>query len=227
MDENREELYKKMLEDGNLKKYISDDMKVINGIFKDGKIRFTQPFELNDPLEFNPDIVYNSETNEEVKYNLDKMEIPSIRMLDQIFILNLIASKYGVLSLTKNPSSFLMWSHYTNKHRGMVIEFEEGFEKQFKNKDQVSYEVKKVEYSKEHYTVNFEDLLVDGSLHEKILCDNLFFRKMQRWKYEKEYRIIRSLNDDVSYVKKEMNLDEIFYDDSIYLFPINSLQLNQ
>lgn len=35
-------------------KYLSDDSRVIKGIFEDQKIRFTQPRALNDPLEFSP-----------------------------------------------------------------------------------------------------------------------------------------------------------------------------
>ena len=35
-------------------KYFGDSNEIITSVFKDNKIRFTQPRELNDPLEFNP-----------------------------------------------------------------------------------------------------------------------------------------------------------------------------
>ena len=35
----------------------------------------------------------------------------------------------GILCLTSNPDSVVMWSHYADKHRGIVIEFDRFWER--------------------------------------------------------------------------------------------------
>ena len=34
---------------------------------------------------------------------------------------NEMNNRFGVLSLTRNPTNLLMWSHYANEHKGVVI----------------------------------------------------------------------------------------------------------
>ena len=52
-------------------KYFSDHEDVINGIFMNGRIRFTQPAVLNDPLEFNPVIRFKQREGTYVRYCFD------------------------------------------------------------------------------------------------------------------------------------------------------------
>ena len=87
-------------------KYVPDSSPVIEGIFVKHRIRFTQPAALNDPLEFNPAIRFNSDDDNFRKYAYQGITMPSIH---DWYRLNLIESQinnYGVLSLTDNPFSF-------------------------------------------------------------------------------------------------------------------------
>ena len=42
-------------------KYSTDSPKILEDLFRKNKIRFTQPAALNDPLEFNPYIRFDSD----------------------------------------------------------------------------------------------------------------------------------------------------------------------
>ena len=90
-------------------KYVSDSSKVIDGIFRDHKIRFTQPAALNDPLEFNPVIRFDSEDDNYKCYKYGGVTMPSIHDWEYINLIESRINKFGILSLTDNPYSFEMW----------------------------------------------------------------------------------------------------------------------
>lgn len=46
------------------------------------------------------------------------------RSMEQGAIAQDLASAWGICSLSDNPNSILMWSHYADLHRGFVVEFE-------------------------------------------------------------------------------------------------------
>lgn len=88
-------------------------------------------------------------------------------------------NKIGIHSLTESFDNILMWSHYANDHKGMVLEFDlaEDF-------DTFKYALK-IEYSEEYPTYNF----LDKNENE---FSGLLLRKAKGWEYEKEWRIIRT-----------------------------------
>ena len=89
-------------------KYVSDSTEVINGIFRDHKIRFTQPAALNDPLEFNPTIRFYSEDGNFNPFEYKGINFPSIHDWHQLNIIEPRINRYGILSLCDNPYSFEM-----------------------------------------------------------------------------------------------------------------------
>jgi len=87
-------------------------------------------------------------------------------------------AKLGILSLTEDPLSLLMWAHYGDYHRGVCIGFERVEGIILADEEVTS----KVDYSDVYPLARFSEILMsDGSLSRKILrtkaCD---------WAYEKE-----------------------------------------
>lgn len=169
---------------------------IIDGLFGKGKIRFTQPIALNDPLEFNP--ILSGYTDEQhINFEVDGIGMPSVISWDRINLIKRKMNSFGVLSLTKNYDSFDMWSHYADGHSGFMIELKEDFNEHsvFKSTDGSSIPLKKVSYT-DRYEINVLDLN-DGSgcVDDERFKEKLFFTKVSRWRFEKEYRMVRLLSD--------------------------------
>lgn len=105
-------------------------------------------------------------------------------------------SKYGILSLSSNceinpllavcipekkdpRTNILMWSHYADSHKGLVIEFDNDFIPEI--------EIHKVEYSSDRDFLTFEDI-DDNDFHK------VFYKKSKEWGYEQEYRAVLPLS---------------------------------
>lgn len=142
------------------------------------------------------------------KYSLARTEnLPEYReKLDKIL------SHYGVLSLFRNDKetpllsvayqgdntyeneprqNILMWSHYANNHKGMVIEF---------NDDFFADECQKVIYSDTRPLITYEEIdkLDENKLNEITLT------KKRIWINESEYRVVKKL--DEADIKKGGNI---------------------
>jgi hypothetical protein len=93
--------------------------------------------------------------------------------------------EHGIISFTETKENILMWSHYSENHTGIVIEFDikhPFFNKKFKEKHK-KYEgiPQKVFYRKER-------LKTSNYLLEP------FFHKSLEWMYEQEYRMLLPLS---------------------------------
>lgn len=201
----------------NFFKYCSNDEKVLNGIFKEHKIRFTQPAVLNDPLEFNPIIRFKHNEGKYTNYIFDDIVFPSeeIRIRDQLIERQLNDS--GILSLTKVPDCFDMWSRYANGHKGFLIELKEDFNKKscMLSKDGSVYPIRKVMYVDE-YAVNIGDLVDEhGLIPFGVFNEQAFFTKTSRWRDEEEYRLVRRLSDNPCWQRLE---NRAHRDRKVYLF---------
>jgi len=202
-------------------KYVSDASVVVDSIFRDHKIRFTQPAALNDPLEFNPYIRFNSESNNFKRYKCQGIPMPSIH---DWYRLNLIESRmneFGVLSLTDNPFSFEMWCHYANGHKGFLIEFNIPDKRKptLQLTEKVNLKIHKVRYVKD-YIANIDKLDPTGTFipfHK--IRDAIFLRKTKYWKYEREYRIVRKLSECDTYQPFKERTS--YRDQKIYCFPLS------
>lgn len=91
----------------------------------------------------------------------------------------------GVLSLTENPTSLLMWAHYADSHRGFVIEFDKSsaFFNQKRREGDEMWQLRKVIYSQHRPEVN---LLEAESFSP-------FLTKGEEWQYEAEWRMMAPL----------------------------------
>lgn len=93
----------------------------------------------------------------------------------------------GILSLTEVPDEPLMWAHYADSHRGMVLGFNE--EHSFFNRRRSSndefYFLRKVVYADLPGAPSA--LAVDGNA--------LLVTKGTKWSYEQEWRMLAPLQD--------------------------------
>ena len=182
-------------------KYCSDDPKVINGIFRDHKIRFTQPAALNDPLEFNPIIRFENNGGNYISFSLNGILLPSEESRLRHRLIEQQINEFGVLSMTKNPDSYDMWSRYANGHKGFLIEFMSDFNKHpcMLSPRNKAYPVREVQYVDE-YAISIDKLTNDeGQIQLEIFKDLMFYRKLSRWETEQEYRIVRPFSDLSNY----------------------------
>jgi len=86
---------------------------------------------------------------------------------------------FGILSLSRNPLNYLMWSHYANKHKGFCI----GFDK-FILFELIGGSLGPVVYSETLPKLRlFEDIV---EFQSKQLGT-----KSKDWDYEEEYRVIK------------------------------------
>jgi len=207
-----------MPEFSTLFKYFSDNLKVIKGIFRDQKIRFTQPWALNDPLEFNPTLKFHNPELAHQYYEFEGVVFPSIELFYRVQVIEAQINAYGILSLTNTPLSFNMWGTYANGHKGFVLELKKDFAEHvsMRYKDGRQGTVRKVDYV-DDYALTIEDLANEsGMILLETLQNEFFFKKTSRWKDEQEYRLIRPLADANSYRPPEVNLP--YRDEKIYLF---------
>src|SRR5512135_205937 len=99
--------------------------------------------------------------------------IDRVREIDQTF---------GILSLTESYDNLLMWAHYADEHRGVVVEIETS-DPAFLEPDPDRQDPREVRYSFSRPRLSVDD---------QVLLD-VFFTKSPQWEYEREYRIVRRL----------------------------------
>ncbi|WP_172379485.1 DUF2971 domain-containing protein [Vibrio sp. Vb339] len=117
-----------------------------------------------------------------------------------------LSRNYGVLSLTRNPLNPLMWSHYGDDHRGVVI----GIDMKKANFLDENSCVIPAQYGEIVYTSTMpqnmlptssvESLMSVGTEHKSFrhhnydLFKNTFLLKDLTWGYEEEVRVVKNIN---------------------------------
>lgn len=122
-----------------------------------------------------------------------------------------------VLCLTKNKNCPLIWSHYADSHKGVMLKF-----RRIEGLNSIVSEAEQLEYRKKFPVYSFTpDEVVDDDLYDKkINYETDFYQhlitKSTVWKYEKEWRcILDKLTDNNDFFEfREFNPLEI---DSVYL----------
>jgi len=174
-------------------KYFSDIR--IDNIFSENKIRFTPPDDFNDPLEVNLTLKGDTLYDE---YNYQGKVYPSKAFFISHSIIRYLSENYGVLSLTKVPDSFYMWSMYANGHKGFFTIFREDFNLQPSLLDgDIHYPIKIVKYTNK-YNLDIIADFINQEFVNKFSQSNyekIFFTKIKRWHNEKEYRMVRPLKN--------------------------------
>lgn len=177
------------------------------------RIFFPKPARFNDPFDCAIDFDHEITAAELIQssflaYHAQGHNWPSIkRILDQwiqedgtvtndkrdemLALAREFADKnadMGVLSLSEDPLSPLLWAHYADQHRGVCLGFSRNSANELGNDDNTS----RVLYSDIYPRVRFSEILKrDGSIHQK-----LFFTKAREWAYELEWRLLADKGDD-------------------------------
>lgn len=139
-------------------------------------------------------------------------ETMRVQMIEKILVI--ISTYIGVLSLSKISNNLLMWSHYSNCHKGVVLEFDEKhtFLKQFEN----SYYPHDIEVEYSHIRPEIVIDKFNFTPEESMeMSRKILFIKSYEWLYEKEFRIIRFLQN----AKKLDYLDKNGYEIFVFNFP--------
>ena len=198
------------------------------GYILDGSIRFTQPGGFNDPFELALE-VYNPCIGDGVEKNFSFDVLSNERLIDKylldsnfqhdncndLFSRELISKlnhHIGILCLSRNHDSHLMWAHYADEYSGAVIEFDEEHE-YFQG-------LSEVRYSKHRPIIHMDYFLHNDKIPVADLCI-----KPDVWSYESEWRLIRSLRDCKKNKAKKKHLD--IYTNEIPLDAIKSVALGE
>lgn len=117
-----------------------------------------------------------------------------------------LSSRFGVLSLTRQPLNSLMWSHYGQSHTGVVIGID------CEKAGLISSELSSIPanfgdviYSatKPSHPINV-DILEDNLAHTSFephsynLLSRAFLHKSIEWGYEEEVRVVKDITDENS-----------------------------
>ena len=171
-------------------------------------LRFTQPKGLNDPFECLTQRPLVKDVNDDVNQYFPK-EILNQNLLDELFssAQQMNNDKIGILSLSKRWNNALMWAHYAISHTGFCVGFNtenDYFEDYLSTDTEKSKTTKKVKYKKERVKIPL-------SGNEEPLGLQPFFTKSKDWKYEKEVRMIATLNiaDAMSISNREVFLFKV------------------
>lgn len=180
----------------SLYKYVSSEdlLRVL-----DGNIRFTQPGAFNDPFEMVPELYVpgNDETKDiSISFSLTTpRRKPNVGELEEDFesdycndrnsrsIRASLDQAIGILCLSRNGSSLLMWSYYAESYSGAIIEVDESHEF-FTGIIDVQYRRNRPKIDIKNYIENKDPFPIAE------LCV-----KPKEWEYEVEARVVRNLLD--------------------------------
>lgn len=206
-------------------KYVTADAL---GFILDGSMRFTQPGGFNDPFELALE-VYTPPTIEagERTFSFDVLSQEKLidsYLLDSNFkdencndvfsreLISNLNNHIGILCLSKNHDSHLMWAHYADEYSGAVVEFDDEHE-YFQGLTEVKYSKNRPIIHIDYFTQN-----------ERIPVADLCI-KPDVWSYEREWRLIRSLDGCKKNKTKRKQWD--IYTNEIPLEAIKSVVLGE
>ena len=148
-------------------------------------IKVTPPNEFNDPFDILPG-GYSGDTKKAAEsYCTTNPEKFENKLKNRKFteLQNKFSKDFGIISLSENKNNILMWSHYADNHKGVVIGFKtEKFDKI----------PMKVEYKNERVNIPLDD----EKAHEyRQAVLNTLKTKYKDWIYENEYRCLLELKN--------------------------------
>ena len=170
----------------------------------DNQIYFRNRGQLNDPRELRPILVFEGDKKQLRDYVRKIIDShwpvklsPAKRLLEEnklIYrlknapqpveeMLHQTLDKTGIFSVSVTLTNQLLWGHYADGHRGVVVEFDanSGF---FLAAQQVKYTNEQPVINR---TQNSQDEILEKS----------FYTKHEDWAYEQEWRVIARWRDQV------------------------------
>jgi hypothetical protein len=190
----KKEVLQKALNGGAYPRYLfkyRDDSKYTESIFEDLALWFSAPQSFNDPFDCNLSEV-SSHTQEEANKFLEHIlegrpdrdtllsQGTTVTQAENYLAgsKDSILSKTGILCLSQEFDSILMWSHYTNSHKGLVIELDLTQDLDF------FLSPIRVKYEETYVPTNY-------FMAQKESVTKIISTKSRCWSYEKEVRIMK------------------------------------
>lgn len=175
------------------------------------ELYFAPPKQLNDPFDCNVNIYKSLE--KAISIATDEVEKRLIKLKKHEDYFSTIQKKlltYGVCSFSTDLLNPLLWSHYSEDHRGLCLLYDipDGFI--VDGPDRIAG-MARVVYEENPLTAWFlnisEELLASGAIaFGSELMKKLFTIKAPCWSYENEVRILRNgvgrLSIDKSFLKQ-------------------------
>lgn len=149
-------------------KYMNAD--TAKKVLENKTIRHSSPSTFNDPYDANPPYKFaNKNLSEDALEKLKKS-------------LNDYTRNSYILSLSKKNDDLLMWGHYANCHKGIVLEFQPKFVKH----------AKEIKYCNKIAEIDLNTCDIEAKKNQKLkkALNVLFQTKHECWCYEEEKRII-------------------------------------
>jgi hypothetical protein len=165
----------------------------IQDIFVNNRIYFPSPVEFNDPFDGSYQYSLEGSEEEKVKFFIrvlknnkpDLSPAERIEKANQIVhsaafqnidpaVTNRTIKNLGIYCLSLVRDDILMWSHYSQKHTGIVLEFKPG------------------SFFAEAFEVNYQEKYPNIRIYDDDLARMKagILTKSTHWAYEKEYRVI-------------------------------------
>lgn len=201
-----------------------------NELFASSPANFNDPFDVAMPFHYDPstytlerftekylkkceeigrnihkskeDLMYEATD----RYNMSKYNPSEYWNESKNTITEMDAKFYGIVSLSKEFKNILMWSHYTDSHKGYCLGFD----------TQLILETLCIDYQKFGFTfspVTYVDKYPLLNFDDKNWKKNAVLRicsKNRCWSYENEYRIILKNNSDHSIIYPKEALKFIY-----------------
>ncbi|MEL6557035.1 MAG: DUF2971 domain-containing protein [Bacteroidota bacterium] len=198
--------------------YNIPDFDIANKIIgQNPTIKFASAFNLNDPYELKFNLKIDPESPKQrddfFKYNPEKTEKDFLEWKKRItpnFIWyteqeqrNGLAQTITLSSFTYSNKNNLMWSHYTNNHTGICVEYSKEMI-EFLTRHENFFASDNVAYSKNPPVVdNTEDI--------SIKIKKMMFNKQLEWKYENEFRIVLRSDENTDFIPIDRNFIKRVY----------------
>lgn len=180
----------------------------VKQLLNNHQIYFSSCKEFNDPFEsafnilsgYTPQQYYESfflggmspEISKELTRQISDGTIDGETLLKQLT--REVISSIGYYCMTTKPDNLLMWSHYADSHRGVCLRFDI-----LKDLDTFLVPVP-VDYNEQYIDFNV--------LNSDLL--SVLRRKSPEWKYEDEYRIIKTDYQGLWEIKPDCLVEIIF-----------------
>lgn len=184
-------------------------IRSIKKILENNCLWFSSPKEFNDP--FDCQITPNTDNTEEeiLDYIRKKIGQPSLyeKSINYPNLVPLwkkamnvsfpkIVNEKGVCCFSSNEKNLLMWSHYSDSHKGVCIKFD------MLNDPRFFLQASKVNYREDYPIYNHLK-------NRNKLIDYILLSKSKDWSYENEIRIIKEKTGLFSF--KKCSLIEITF----------------
>ncbi len=184
----------------HLYRYRSMKSEELEGIFKNREIYLPNTTLFNDPFECRPNLIIHkgrlskeryikdSAKRARLKFNLTKAQernyitklriiLNNIPRMEKVF--NDFVVQVGVYCLSTINDDILMWSHYSEGHRGLCLEFDTT--KDYNLFDQAL----KGSYDDRYPSIDILNIRYPDEYRKALLT------KSKHWEYEQEWRILK------------------------------------